>query len=190
MRHRTNHRKYFGCVIARCRVVAFAVPAATLTIIPALISPARADCWPPLNAREERQSNPVRVGKETFTTGYYSWSVESYRVDDLHCEESINEGPREWSAIVGLGGDEPIGPRITVDGKPTQSTLNRPNMPRNTAPATPLPALPALPPTQQLSPSLPTLPPPADLAALPPLSRTALPTLPALPELSAIPDAR
>lgn len=167
MRHRTQHSKYFRHTTDRCRIVAFALASASVL---AFTARARADCWPPLNAVEERQSNPLRIGKETFTTGYYSWTIEGYRVDDLHCEETINEGPRQWSVIVGQGGDEPIGPRVTTDGKASQSTSVPANTRarQSTAPTTPLPSLPSLPPTPALPTTLPNLPPPAGLAPLAP----------------------
>lgn len=150
---------------------------------------AYASCWPPLDAIEERQSYPVRVGHQTFTTGFYFWYVGSYRVQNLHCVETINEGPREWSATVGLGGDEPIGPRVSVDGKAPNgkmsssllSQTNRnPLAPQNSSPLVPLPALPRI----------------DALSALPPvrssgLDREALPPiLPALPELEPLTDNR
>ncbi|MDF2441015.1 MAG: hypothetical protein JWN98_1999 [Abditibacteriota bacterium] len=206
MRHRTDYRKHFGCTRARCGIVT-APPAALVVALAALValpSAVRADCWPPLNAVEERQSNPVKIGEETFTTGYYSWSLEGYHVDSLHCEKTINEGPRQWSAIVGLGGNEPIGPRVMVDGKPVESSSQSTSSTsaararQKTAPVPTWPSLPTLPPTPSLPtistllppPTLPNVAPVSDLAPLAPLNTAMLPTIPDLPQLSPIPDAR
>ena len=197
MRHRMTHPKYFGSALIRCRIVAFAVTIGASSLGVPFPVVVRADCWPPLNAIEQRQSNPVRVREQTFTTGYYSWHVETYRIDNLHCEETINEGPRQWSAIVGLGGDEPIGPRVTTGNNGPQSTLKRSSLPRAAASSTPLPALPSTAPLPTMP--LPALSQPARLpeppvlpqpAALPPLTNVPLSAMPELPQLPPLPDAR
>ncbi len=115
---------------------------------------ARADCWPPLNAIEKRQENPVQVGSHTFTTGFYSYWVERYYVDRLHCEESINRGPWQWDAEIGLGGESGVGPRVTSSSPSSHSNTSQvDNVPV---------ALPNLKPLAQLPsqlPSMPSLPP-------------------------------
>ena len=123
-----------------------------------------ADKWPPLNAIEERQTNPVQVGNTTFTTGYYSYHVPEYSVPSLHYSKSINWGPREWWVIVGLGGDEPIGPR---------AGSSQPDVPQST------PITNSLPPVAPLPQSFSALP---DVSALPAVPNLA--NLPSLPSLS------
>jgi len=140
--------------------------------LPVTSPAARADSpWPPLNAIEERSSNPVRVGDATFTTGYYSWYVPEYSVPSLHYSQTVNSGPREWWAVVGLGGNEPIGPRSgSNEVKVSQST---PAAFGTLPPVTPLP---------QLSNALPTIANLPAMASLPAVST--LNNLPSLPSLS------
>ncbi|MDQ3814031.1 MAG: hypothetical protein M3347_08775 [Armatimonadota bacterium] len=138
--------------------------------------PARTDCkLPPLNGVEQRQSNPVKVDGYTFTTGYYSYRVESYRIDSLHCTDSINIGPRHWWVIVGLGGDEPIGPRASSGAGRVE---------QRTAPAAPLPALPLLSPSAPTLPTLPGLAPVEQWKPLPALPQPSTSSLPPLPPLT------
>jgi hypothetical protein len=111
----------------------------------------------------------------TFRTGSYSWWVERYVVNQLRCSQSINEGPRHWSATLGLDDDNTFGV------SPGASTGNASRRDQSVLGATrPLPLLPALPANQSPLPRLPSL---NTLPALPATS-TSLPTLPILPPLT------
>jgi hypothetical protein len=167
-------------------VTVFRRLATIVLFLSAAVSPApsSADCdWPPLEAVEQRESHPVQVGDYVFTTGFYSYWVASYRINALRCQDSINTGPRQWSAIIGLGGEEPIGPRTS----PSPNTSSAPSGPTTLSEYTarpqsllpPLPALPSLPVVPRELPPLPSvtpLPSPPSLKALP------LPPLPPLPQ--------
>jgi hypothetical protein len=172
----------YSCVFFRMAVFILFITTVART------APARADCdWPPLNAVEQRESYPVRVSDYVFTTGYYSYWVAAYRISALHCAESINWGPRQWSAIIGLGGDEPIGPRSAASdssaaapapsGHTASGRAARPEYAaRPQSPLPPLPALPSLPVVPRGLPPLAALPP----ERLPPLEP--LRPLPPLPQ--------
>ncbi|MBV9467718.1 MAG: hypothetical protein JO316_13310 [Abitibacteriaceae bacterium] len=153
---------------------------------------AQNDCkWPPLNAQVQRQSNPVQVGGETFTTGFYSYVVSAYHIAALHCAKSINWGHREWAVAIGLGGNEPIGPRVLSNGGNNTAPVpaNLPALKNDSSTFTPLPQLPPLTASPAITANaLPALAPLPALATngnnapLPPLATTA--PLPALPPLS------
>ena len=105
---------------------------------------AQADCWPPLNGTSQIVEVPVRVGDYTFGSGAYSFFVGRYSVPSLHCEKSIDMGPREWYLMVESG-------RVEVKGEPAGTTRGVLSPPSPTLP--PLGDLPPL----QIS-NLPLLP--------------------------------
>ncbi len=128
------------------------------------------DCWPPLNGTSQIVEKPVRVGDYVFGTGSYSFFVGRYSVPSLHCEKSINSGPREWYFMVESG-------RVIVKGEP-EGTRHGP-LP---SPAPTLPALSApwrtMPNLQSMDALPPLTAPRGDLANLPVMSPVNnLPTL-------------
>jgi hypothetical protein len=142
---------------------------------------AHADCGlPPLNGITQKQENPVDVGGYRFGSAWYSYYVESYRIDSLHCSKTINSGPRGWDVIVESG-------RVIVNSEPQAGEHQ--TRKANERPFT-NPALPALPPLPQNARPLPQpqglapLPDVKPLANVKPLSGAPgqLPPLPALPQ--------
>jgi hypothetical protein len=128
-------------------------------------SETQSGCWPPLNGTSQIIESPVRVGEHTFGSGSYSFFVGRYSVPSLHCEETIDTGPREWYLMVESG-------RVEVKGEP-QGTKHGP---------LPLPS-PPLPPLGDL--------PPLQLSTLPPLPQlTAMPSLGTVPPLTDLPPLR
>lgn len=149
------------------------------------MAPAWADsdsCWPPLNGTSQIIEEPVRVGDYVFGSGSYSYFVGRYSVPSLHCEKSINSGPREWYLMVESG-------RVVVKGEP-EGTKHGPLPPASPS-LPPLAALPAmssssLPPMSSM-PNLQSLP---AIEKLPPLSQNSLAPLPATSPLKALPPLR
>ena len=136
------------------------------------------DCWPPLNGTSQIVEKPVRVGDYVFGTGSYSFFVGRYSVPSLHCEKSINSGPREWYFMVESG-------RVIVKGEPEGTRRGPLPLPSPT-----LPPLSALPPVQA-SPvrAMPTL---QLMDALPPLAapRGQLPDMPPINNLPDLTDLK
>jgi hypothetical protein len=148
------------------RFIRFPILITLCAALPVTALAARAaEKWPPLNAIEERYSEPVQVGNAIFTTGYYSWYVPSYSVPSLHYSETVNTGPREWWMMVGLGGNEPIGPR-TGGGRPSAPGTVRVAAGGTLPDLAPLPALPT---AVTALPGVPSLPGIPGLNTLPPL---------------------
>lgn len=133
-------------------------------------------CWPPLNGTAQIIENPVRVGDAVFGSGSYSYFVGRYSVPSLHCEKTINSGPREWYLMVESG-------RVLVKGEPAgtrrsplpEPSASLPALPALSAPPTfsspplgglPLGALPLLRPIDDALPQLPSLVPVANLRPL------------------------
>lgn len=131
-------------------------------------SETKSDCWPPLNGTSQIVESPVRVGEYTFGSGSYSFFVGRYSVPSLHCEKTIDTGPREWYLMVESG-------RVEVKGEP-QGTKRGP-LPAPSPTLPPLDDLPAL----QLS----NLPPLPQLTQL-----TAMPSLGTVPPLTDLPPLR
>lgn len=154
---------------------------------------ASTDCkWPPLNAVERRQTNPVRVGDEIFTTGFYSYWVNAYHIDNLHCVKSINWGPREWAVAIGLGGNEPIGPHRISSGAPANNiepgnrhATGRAAINATSGALTPMPSLAPLPSLPQA-----TTAKLSDLAPLPPAPQNGVnQALPSMKSLAPLPSS-
>ena len=140
---------------------------------------ANAECGlPPLNGVTQKQENPVYVDGHRFGSAWYSYHVESYRIDSLHCSKSINSGPRGWDVMVGSG-------QVIVNSEPQSGTgTERKANQRAFGPATALPALPPLPQNVAPLPNMATLPSVAPLPDVKPIPAAPgqLPALPALPQ--------
>ncbi len=131
--------------------------------------------WPPLLSQDARQSDTVRVGDHSFTSGSYSWWVDRYVVNRLRYSRSINDGPRSWSATLGL--EEDVSSENQLVGSSPAASSNKSTL--TSSPALPLPALAALPRVPAISSALPSLPPLSS-------QQSPLPELPAIPELPAL----
>ena len=145
---------------------------------------ASAECGlPPLGGITQTQENPVHVDGHRFGSAWYSYHVESYRVDSLHCSKSINSGPRGWDVIVESG-------RVIVNSEPqSDNAQGRKANQRASGSVAALPALPAL---TQSAPALPNVAPMPNVSSLPniapmpdvkpiPAAPGRLPVLPPLP---------